>query len=149
MRKARPAVVRQMDENYEKACYAYVAELARMWNIILNAGCYWIGEPGDVYEFDGAWTLGMKDIIYAVRKGVTPDQANDWQEYVVFAKENDFQCPSMQEYMENRVPLLDADAQQRISKLRYDLLRLCNDEREKMLSNFLDRENVAHSLNDN
>lgn len=149
MNKTKPAALRLLEDNYAAACNAYVAGLARLWGITLNAGCYWIGdEPGGVYDFDGAWTLDMEDIRYAVGHAVTTDQAADWEEYVCWAGENDFEQPSLRDYCEARVPLVPREAQQRINEMRRDLMRLCAEERDRICRTALDRENMTRHVKD-
>lgn len=145
MEKTKPSVLRQLDGDYERACNGYLVELARLWGIDLMHG-YWIDGPGSVYDFDGSWTLGMEDILYIVRHGITMEQAEDWREYVCWAGENDFDQPSLKEYVEASVPILDSEAQRRISEARIELLRLCNEERGKMLDSFLSRKNMTRHL---
>ena len=133
MEKTKPAVIRTLDVNYKKACNAYVTELARLWDFTLNAGCFWIGdEPGGVFDFDSAFTLGMEDIIYSVRHSVSPEQAVCWQEYVCWAEQNGFEQPSLRDYCEARVPLVPEEAQQRITEARQNLMRLCDEERDRI-----------------
>lgn len=147
MEKTKPDVLRMLEDNYAKGCNDYVAELARMWDIALNAGCFWIGDVlGGVYDFDGAWTLDMQDIRYAVRHAVTTDLAEDWQEYVCWACENDFEQPSLQDYVEARVPIVPREAQQRINDMRQQLNRLCAEERDRICRTAIDRENMTRHV---
>ena len=141
MKKIKDAALKQLNENYERACNAWVKELERMWDMQMQNG-YWIDEPGGVYDFDGAWTLGMTDITYAVRHGVTMEQAADWQEYVCWAAEFDFQLPTLREYVENSVPMPDHDAQQRITDMKAELTRLCNEERARLKTQETDQANL-------
>ena len=148
MAKTNEAALRQIESNYEKACNAWVVELARIWDINCRAG-YWIGgEPGGVYDLNGEWTLGMQDIKYIVRNGITYEQASAWQEYVSMVSEYEkygYEIPSLREYVEYRVPLLDSESQQRIvakhrqiEEMKDELVRLCDEEMAKARARFAD-----------
>ena len=158
MEKTDNAVLAQLEENYEKACNAWVRELARMWGQDYMEG-YWIGdEPGGVYDFNGECPLDMQDIIYIVRNGITYDQASDWQEYVSWIsdyEEYGYETPTLREYVEYLVPLLDQEARERIDKararlelLKDDLVRLCKEELEHAQTQFTDQRNMKRHVED-
>lgn len=149
MEKMKPGVLRKLEEDYRTACNGWVLELSRLWGLDGLHG-YWVGEePGGVFDFDGAMTIGMEDIRYAVCHGVSHEQAVDWQEYVCWAGENGFDQPSLRDYCEARVPLVPREAQQRINNLRQDLMRLCAEERERMTSAFPSRGDLTKTLKTN
>lgn len=145
MEKTKPAALRLLEDNYAAACNAYVAELTRLWDIPFKNS--WI-EPAELYDFGDTLVFDMKTIRYIVNNGITYDQVQDWQEYVFWAGENSFDLPTLREYVEARVPLVPHEAQQRISEMRRDLMRLCDEERNKMTAAFLDRENMTRHLKD-
>ena len=158
MEKTDSAVLAQLEENYEKACNAWVRELARMWGQDYMEG-YWIGdEPGGIYDFNGECPLDMQDIIYIVRKGITYAQASDWQEYVSWIsdyEEYGYETPTLREYVEYLVPLLDQEARQRIDKararlelLKDDLVRLCKEELGHAQTQFTDQRNMKRHVED-
>ena len=158
MEKTDSAVLAQLEENYEKACNAWVRELARMWGQDYMEG-YWIGdEPGGIYDFNGECPLDMQDIIYIVRKGITYAQASDWQEYVSWIsdyEEYGYETPTLREYVEYLVPLLDEDARERIDKararlelLKDDLVRLCKEELGHAQTQFTDQRNMKRHVED-
>lgn len=135
MEKIKDSVLRQIESDYEKACNAWVLALVTMWGLDARNG-YWIGdEPGDVYDFDGKVTIGMDDLRYAVRNGVTYEQYGDFTEYHSFLAENGLlrsSGPTLRDYIEARVPLYDTAARQRITEARENLLRICEEERERL-----------------
>ena len=158
MEKTDSAVLAQLEENYEKACNAWVRELARMWGQDYMEGC-WIGdEPGGIYDFCGELPLSMCDIRYIVRKGITYAQASDWQEYVSWIsdyEEYGYETPTLREYVEYLVPLLDEDARERIDKararlelLKDDLVRLCKEELGHAQTQFTDQRNMKRHVED-
>ena len=150
MEKTKDSVLRQLEQEYEQACNAWVLELARMWNLDVQVG-YWIGgETGGVYDFGGEWAIGMRDIRYAVRGGITYDQAIDWVDYVCWAGANDVHQPTLQEYVEYKVPILDEEARQRITEgrkrieqMKVELMRICDEEVEKARKNFVECHNMT------
>lgn len=158
MAKTDEAALRQIESDYEKACNAWVRELARMWGQDYMEGC-WIGdEPGGVYDFNGECPLDMQDIIYIVRNGITYDQASDWQEYVSWIagyEEYGYEVPTLREYVEYLVPLLDQEARQRIDEgrkhmedLKADFARLCGEELAKARREFADSQNMTRNVKD-
>lgn len=156
MAKTDDAVLAQLEENYEQACNAWVRELDRMWEIDGREG-RWIGdEAGGVYDLVGEMPLGMQDIKYIVRNGITYDQASDWQEYVSWIsdyEEYGYETPTLREYVEYLVPLLDQEARQRIDKararlelLKDDLVRLCKEELGHTQTQFTDQRNMKRHV---
>lgn len=159
MAKTKESVLRQLEENYEKACNAWVVELARLWGMGNIARGNWIGDDvGGVFDFDGAWMLSMRDIQYIVRKGITLEQAADWQDYASWITDYEkfgYEVPTLREYVEYLVPLLDQEARQRLDKgrqhiedLKDELFRLCDEELEKARTQFLDRLNMRRHIDD-
>ena len=156
MEKTDSAVLAQLEENYEQACNAWVMELERMWEIDGREG-HWIGdEAGGVYDLVGEMQLGLQDIKYIVRNGITYDQASDWQEYVSWIsdyEEYGYETPTLREYVEYLVPLLDEDARERIDKararlelLKDDLVRLCKEELGHAQTQFTDQRNMKRHV---
>ena len=152
MAKTDEAALRQIESDYEKACNAWVRELARMWGQDYMEG-YWIGdEPGGVYDFNGECPLDMQDIKYIVRNGITYDQASDWQEYVSWItgyEEYGYEVPTLREYVEYLVPLLDQEARQRIDEgrkhveeLKAAFASLCDEELAKARREFADSRDM-------
>ena len=77
------AHIKQLKENYEKACNNYVAALLNLWGID-SKSTYWIGgEVGGVCDVDGWITISMQDIVYCVDNNVTSKEVDEWQEYYV------------------------------------------------------------------
>jgi hypothetical protein len=158
MVKTDKAALRQIESDYEKACNAWVRELARMWGQDYMEG-YWIGdEPGGVYDFNGECPLDMQDIIYIVRNGINYEQASDWQEYAGWITEYEeygFEVPTLREYVEYLVPLLDGEAQLRIiakrreiDKMKDELFLICDDEIAKARTRLADSQNMTRHVKD-
>lgn len=85
--------IKQLKENYEKACNDYVAALLTLWGVDYKLG-YWIGsEVGGVFDIDGWITIGMQDIVYCVENNVTSKEVSEWQDYYI--KCHDYNLPTM------------------------------------------------------
>lgn len=85
--------IKQLKENYEKACNDYVRALLTLWGLDSFYG-YWIGsEVGGVYDIDGWITIGMQDIVYCVENNVASKEVSEWQDYYI--KCHDFNLPAM------------------------------------------------------
>lgn len=145
MEKKIPAVLRHLREADLKAANAWVLELVNLWELKSPVKGVWI-EPAEIYDFGDTLVFDMKTIRYIVANAVTYDQVQDWQEYLSFAQENDFDNPDLRDYIEARVPLVPYEAQKRISEARSELMRICVEERDRMMSAFLDRENMTRHL---
>ena len=145
MNKTKSAVIKQLHEADLKAANAWVLELVNLWG--LNSTGDWI-EPAELYDFGDTLVFDMKTIRYIVTNAITYDQVQDWQEYVSFCSEYKyhFEQPSLQEYIEARIPLVSHEAQQRITDMRRDIDRLCDEECKRMKVQRLDRENMTRHL---
>lgn len=139
--KTSDAVLRQLRETDEKAANGWVLELCNQWGLHASADHHWI-EPAEIFDFGDTLVFDMKTVRYIVSNAITYDQVQGWREYVNFCSEYmyHFEQPSLQEYIEARVPLVSNEAQQRITDMRNDLDRLCDEERERMKSAFQKRE---------
>ena len=147
MNKIKSAVIKQLHEADLKAANAWVLELVSLWELSSPFKGDWI-EPAELYDFGDTLVFDMKTIRYIVTNAITYDQVQDWQEYVSFCSEYmyHFEQPSLQEYIEASMPLVSHEAQQRITDMRRDLDRLCDEERERMKKQRLDRENMTRHL---
>ena len=75
--------IKQLKENYEKACNDYVAALLYLWGRDCKCS-YWIGgEVGGVCDVDGWIFINMQDVVYCVENGVTSKEYEQWQDYGV------------------------------------------------------------------
>lgn len=145
MNKIKSAVIKQLHEADLKVANAWVLELANLWGMKPIGD--WI-EPAELYDFGDTLVFDMKTIRYIVTNAITYQQVCDWQEYVSFCSEYKyhFKQPSLQEYIEARIPLVSHEAQQRITDMRRDLDLLCDKECERMKKLRLDRENMTRHL---
>lgn len=138
MEKTRPAVKRQLREDWEKACNGYLVELLCMWELDSFYG-YWIGdEDGSLYDYgDGMFTINMDDIIYCVENDVTKEQYEEWQEYCVSANEFGFSTPNLRSWMLG-CPRTSPEVFDRLRALKADFLQAVEEEKQKMKGNDYD-----------
>ena len=122
MNKAR---IKQLKENYEKACNDYVAALLTLWDLDGYYGS-WIGEEvGGVYDYgDGIFTINMQDIVYCVENGVTEEEYEEMLDY----------CVKCHEY---NLPMIKLNAWHKGAP-RYDFTKL--DALRKDLDDAIDNE---------
>lgn len=124
MENTKPAVKRQLREDWEKACNGYLVELLRMWELDGYFG-YWVGdEVGGIYDYDGYMCISMDSIIYCVEHDVTKEEYREWQEY----------CVKCHEY---NLPTLNLNAWHKGAP-RHDFTKL--DELKKELNDAIDNE---------
>lgn len=100
MIKTSDAVKRQLKEQYEQACNAYLKELRKMWELDGYYG-YWIGdEVGGVWDYgDGSIDISMENIIYCVEHDVTREQFDEWTEYICDASEFNMTTPNLRSFL--------------------------------------------------
>lgn len=105
---------------WNKACKAYIKALLDMWELDTCYG-YWIAnEIGGVYDYGGAFTIGIHDIIYCVQKNVTQEQYLEWQEYICDAAEFGFTTPNLKSWMMG-CPRISNEAFARLRAMKKDL----------------------------
>ena len=130
MEKAKDAVKRELRRQYDAACNGYVTELLRMWELDGFYG-YWIGDDvGGVYDYGGAFTIGMEDIIYCVENDVTEEQYQEWQEYICEAIEFGFDTPNLKSWMHG-CPRTDKATFERLCALKAELNKAVDEERRR------------------
>lgn len=131
MKKTKPAVKRQLKEQWEKACNGYLAELLRMWELDAYYA-YWIGDDvGGVLDYGcGAFTIGMDDIIYCVEHDVSEQQYKEWQEYICEAAEFGFDTPNLKSWMMG-CPRTPPEVFEKLRKMKAELNEAIKAEKEK------------------
>lgn len=131
MRKTEDALKRKLKEQYEKACHGYVTELLLMWELDAYYG-YWIGEDvGGVYDYDGAFTISMEDIIYCVENDVAMEQYLKWLDYICDAAEFGFDTPNLKSWMAG-CPRTDAATFKLLREMKADLNKAVEDEKGRL-----------------
>ena len=130
MKKAKDAIKRQLKEQWEQSCNAFLVELLRMWELDACYG-YWIGdETGSVYDYgDGMFTINMDDIIYCVLADVTREQYIEWQEYICDATEFGFDTPNLRSWIRG-CPRTPQETFDRLRQMKADLDKAVEDEKK-------------------
>ena len=145
MENTRPAVKRQLREDWEKACNGYLVELLCMWELDGYYG-YWVGnEVGGVYDYGGDICIGMDDIIYCVEHDVTEEEYREWSDYCVSTNEFGFSTPNLRSWMLG-CPRTSPEVFDRLRALKADLLRAVEEEKQKMKGNDYDIQTEDTSI---
>ena len=131
MGKTKDAVKKQLKEQWKKACNGFLVELLRMWELDSYYG-YWIGdEIGGVYDYgDGAFTIGMDDIIYCVEHDIGREQYMEWQDYLCDAAEFGFDTPNLKSWMMG-CPRTPPEVFEKLRKMKEELNEAIKAEKEK------------------
>ena len=94
--RTKPAKLKELTDDYERACNAWVEELLRMWELDGHYG-YWADGTGNNYIYgDCGMTLRMDEIIYCVTEAVSEDEYWSRHEYILEALKYNLQLPSIQ-----------------------------------------------------
>ena len=131
MGKTKDAVKKQLKEQWKKACNGFLVELLRMWELDSYYG-YWIGdEIGGVYDYgDGAFTIGMDDIIYCVEHDIGREQYMEWQDYLCDAAEFGFDTPNLKSWIMG-CPRTPPEVFEKLRKMKEELNEAIKAEKEK------------------
>ena len=127
MEKASSAVIRHLKEQWERACNAYLLELANMWNWEVCYG-YWLSnEVGSVYFYADSYVIDMDDIRYCVENNVSVEDFSEYSDYNVDACKLGFDNINLRSW-HNGCPRLTKEQIQHL----YDLKKELNDETERL-----------------
>ena len=81
MKVVSDAVLRNLKEQWERACNAYLLELLNMWEWDACYG-YWLSdEVGSVYFYADNYVIDMDDIRYCVENNVSRKDFCEYSEY--------------------------------------------------------------------
>lgn len=131
MNKTNDAIKKELREQWEKACNAYLTELLRTWELDEYYGS-WVGdEVGGLYDYEAELTINMTDIIYCVEHDVTEEQYREWQDYCVEAAEFGFPLPNFKSWMMG-CPRTDADTFKHLRDLKERLNKAVEEESERL-----------------
>lgn len=131
MKKTSETVKADMRSQYECVCNRYIAELLRMWELDDCYG-YWIGEDvGGIYDYDGAFTITMEDVMYCVEHDVAESEYLKWEDYCVDALEFEFSTPNLKSWM-NGYPRIPQETFMRLRELKADLAKAVEEEKERL-----------------
>lgn len=142
MNKTTDGVKRMLKEQYEKACNAYLVELARMWEWDLKSHGFWNGdEVGSIYHYGESYNICMDDIIYCVDNDITSDEYFVHTEYCLRCSEFNIRPLSLKEWHEG-APRIPDEALDRLENLKRNL----EDEIEKLKKCFNYGKQVSRIL---
>lgn len=128
--KTKAAVKRQLKEDYERACTAYVTELLRMWELDACYG-YWVAdEVGGVYAYGDFLFLGIDDIRYIVENDCTESDYTAWQDYCVKASTFGFPTPNYPSWHKG-CPRTDEATFERLQMMKDDFTQAVEEEKKR------------------
>lgn len=107
MNKTTDEVKRMLKEQWDKACYGYLVELARMWEWdSLDEYGYWIDGVGSVFSYGDLYSIDMEDAIYCVEHDVTSEEYLEHTDYWLKCDEYNFNKLSLKAWHEGapRIP---------------------------------------------
>lgn len=130
--KASDAAKRHIKEQYERACNAYLLELANMWDLDCKSYGFWVGdEVGGTYSYgDTGLFIDMNDIKYCVENDITYSEYMDWLDYCVWAEEFKQEMPNLRAW-HNGCPRVDVATQEKLSAMKFELERLIKETKDK------------------
>lgn len=122
MEKTKDAVKRMLKEQYEIACNAYVAALAKMWewDITSDYGFWVANEVGGVYCYGEMYSMGIEDIIYCVENDIEDDDYLEYVEYYTKCCEYNFHKLSLDAW-HKKAPRIPQETFDRLDALKKDL----------------------------
>ena len=120
-KKTKSPILRMLRQDYEKACNAYILELANMWEWNIASYGYWVAdEIGGVFAYGDSIYINMEDAIYCVENGVDGLVYEEYLEYCSWAIEFGFTTPNFKSYC-NGCPTVPKEKQEKLARIRKEL----------------------------
>lgn len=124
------AVKRNLKENYEKDCNAYLVELLNMWDLSYKDG-FWVGnEVGGLYSHGDSIFISMENIIYCVENAVGYDTFFEWSEYCLWAIEFNQNTPNLKSWCMG-CPRVDEATQKMLTTKKLEFEELVRKTKER------------------
>lgn len=119
-----------LNENYEKACNAYVSAMLDLFDIS-RIDCFWVSdEVGGLFMAGDGLSLNMQEIIYIVENGLSYNECLEWQEYNVQAHEFNFNLLNLKSWHMG-APRVPQETFDRLRKMKRDLEDAIENEKNK------------------
>jgi hypothetical protein len=131
MEKTKPAVKRQLKEQWEKACNGYLCELLRMWELDAHYGYWNSDQPGTIYHYGETHNLTMEEIIYIVENDIEEDEVLAWEDYCLDAYEFNFPTPNLRAWYMG-CPRTSQEAFDNLRRMKAELYAAIDDEKERI-----------------
>ena len=117
--------------NYEDACNNYLLALLNMWELNANEG-YWIGDAvGEIYDYDGAFTISMQNIIFCVENSVSMEKYTEYVDYYIKCHEYKFNCANLPSYVKG-CPTVPQETFDKLDNLKRCIEECINDTNSKL-----------------
>ena len=132
MYKTNDATKKILKDEFWKVANRYLLELCNMWGInAMETDGFWVAdEIGGVWCFGDDSFINYDDIRYCVENDVLHNTYLDWSDYCVWAKEFNQTIPNLKSWC-NGCPIVSKEMQRRLSDMKLELARLCEQDREK------------------
>ena len=124
MEKTKCVVAKQLKEQWEEACNAYLLELSNMfgWDMLDTYGS-WVGDDvGGVFTYGDFYFISMEDIRYCVDNKVTFEEFNQYSEYNSAACSLGFDNINLRSWHMG-CPRLPKEAIERLQNMKEELYR--------------------------
>ena len=131
MEKTKPAVKRQLKEQWKKACNGYLCELLRMWELDAHYGYWDFDQPGTIYHYGETHDLSMEDIIYIVENDIEENEVLAWEDYLLDALEFKFNTPNLRAWHKG-CPRTPPETFERLRALKADLSKAVEEEKQRI-----------------
>lgn len=119
-------------QDYEKACNAYLLQLANMWGWECKEYGFWIAdEIGGVFIYGDHISIGMEDIIYCVENEIKESVYVEFLDYCSFANEFGFTLPNFKSYSKG-APIVPQETRERLVKMKNEMTEMIKSENKKL-----------------
>ena len=123
--------LRVLKTSYEDACNNYLFALLNMWELNANGG-YWIGDAvGEIYDYDGAFTISMQDIVFCVENSVSMEKYTEYVDYYIKCREYKFSCTNLPSYVKG-CPTVPQETFDKLDDLKRRMEKCINDTNSKL-----------------
>lgn len=130
--KVNDAVKRNLQTKFEEVVNGYLLELCNMWELDAKGYGDWVAnEIGGTWCYGDSLFIDYDNIRYCVNNNVTYSTYMDWLDYCVWAADFGQSVPNLQSWCKG-CPRVDIATQEKLSKMRYDLIKMCEEENEKL-----------------
>ena len=129
--KVNVSTKKNLRQEYEKACNAYLLELANMWGWNCAAYGFWVGDAvGEMYCYGDNTCLNMKDIIFCVENDVAEEKFIEYTDYCIKCSEYNFNIPNFESYFYGCK--INQETFNKLDKLKQNLQDCIDETKEKI-----------------
>lgn len=119
-----------LQEQYDKACNAYLNALLNIWELDAYYGFWVCEEVGGLYSYGDNLFINMDEIRYVVENNVSRKTFDEWTEYCLWAKDFEQSTPSLKSWCMG-CPRVDEATQEKLTAMRNELNELIKETKAK------------------